>query len=102
MTYNKYIVTHEVDFGTAQEPGKKRFGNAYIIANCYDHSLPSFQRMIAMAKKAFPRIKDKEIECRTVIYSSWCKGCPVIKFPVPPDSQREGWTETSSMPDVAW
>jgi len=95
MTYKKYIITWTT-------PGVVLRSEAYIIAECYEHGLLFFQGMIRIAKKFFPDLKDKEIELRTVVYSSWCKGCPLIHFPVPAGSKRRGWTVLKGSPDVGW
>ena len=78
------------------------YTNGFIIANHYCHSLASFLAMVAEARKAFPELKDADVECRTVQQSGWCKRCPIIQFSLGVGSEAEGWTQQERLTDVSW
>lgn len=100
-SYHKYIVSHS--WGNNATHDEYRSGNAFIIPNNYDHSLAGFIRMLKEARKSFPSLKLSDVECLTVLQSSWCKGCPLIRFPVEPDIKIEGWeNQEKRLPDVVW
>lgn len=90
---NKYIRTHYVEDGS-------KSGNAFIIANNSDHSLKGFRKLLKEARKAFPDLKEDDVECRTVVNSSWCEGGAVLRFPCPPDIVIDGWTNVEKLPNV--
>jgi hypothetical protein len=87
MNFHKFIVTSRC--------GSSESGNAYLLADNYDKSLASFLQLVIEARKDFD-VNDARVECRIVLHSRWCKGCPVIRFSVPPHIVKEGWTNTDS------
>jgi len=88
----KFIATHESLAG--------RFGNAYIIPDHCSHSIKTFLALVTEARRDFPELRDVDIECRTVVESAWCRGCPIIHFAVKADLVREGWVNVETLPDV--
>ena len=89
-----FIIQHEVDFaplvrdeGTGefvkQGSNKKSFCNGFVIASHYNHSIDAYMELVGWAVDRLPQINRSEIELRTVARSGWCKGCPMIRFPLP-------------------
>jgi hypothetical protein len=93
--YHKFIVTHKTKSG-------ETFGNAYIVPDNYDHSSAALKQLFAEARKSFSKLTCHDIEVRTITYSKTYKGCPVICFPVPPNTKRKGWMNLKERPDIAW
>lgn len=85
MGFRKYICTHGIPSSDT------KFGNAIIIPDNYCHTLSAYRRLFHEAKKSFPNLKPDDVECRTVVRSSWCKSMPIITFAVPPNTEIEGW-----------
>lgn len=73
---------------------------AVIIAERYDHSLFMFQNLFEEAKKDFPKLRERDVECYNVVKSSSVKGCPMIKFDT--YEPREGYHTTERLNDVEW
>ena len=97
-TFHKYIATHSVEFEKDKPP--TRFSNAWLMPNNYCHSLAAFMKLVEEARKDFPKLKDEDVECLTVVHSSWCKGFPIIRFTVPADTKRAGWYDCERLPDI--
>ncbi len=93
MSQAKYIRTHQTSGGT-------RFGNAFLVANHYSHSLAAFRELLTEAQKSFPELTEDDIECRTVRESSWCNNCAVIRFSVPADTVKDGWFNCETLPNL--
>lgn len=90
----KFIRTHSF------EGVEARYGNAFIVANQYYHSLKLFGELFAEAQKSFPELSEADVECVTVIESGSCKGCPVLRFSCKADIVVDGWTSCESLPDI--
>ncbi len=88
--YHKFIIT------------SNETSHAVVMSDCYDHALPAFQRMIAVARRAFSTVKDEAIKLRTVTQSSTFKDLPFIYFKVPANSRRKGWENLKSWPDMGF
>ena len=89
-----YIVTHEA--------GGRVYSNGYLIPDNYDHSVAAFLRLARWAAKRFPDLKLADIECRTVTESRWCKGCPIIRFPLPAGTAHSDFTSCRKLQDVIY
>ncbi len=108
IEYRKYLVTHSVNFGDID--GTCWFTNGFIIPNHYNHSITSFEEMVAEALKSFPKIPRSEFECLTVRESSWCKSCPIIRFLIGDGKGAtsnidcpDDWTVCKDrLPDISW
>lgn len=96
--YKKYIVTHK--WGNDNEHTSS---NAFILPDHYDHSLESYKEMVDEARKDFPDVPDSEMDCRTVVRSSWVKGFPIIRFSVPANTVMKDWQSCEGrLPDIGW
>jgi len=90
---SRYIVTHK--------SGKSTFSNAFIVAGNYDNSLHGFRLLLLEAQKDFPDLTEESAECRTVLKSGWCQGCPALRFSVEPNTVRDGWLSVNDrLPDI--
>lgn len=95
-TYAKFIVSHS--WGNDKE---YRSGNAFIIPNNYTYSLAAFDAMFELARQSFPQLKREDVECRRVVSSQHCLGCPVLRFSCTPDTVIDGWKNYENrIPDV--
>lgn len=79
-----------------------RGANGFIIARNYDKSLAGYRRLFRVARKTFPKLKMDDVECLVVRDSGWCKGCPIIRFPVKHGVKRKGWTSCERIPDATY
>lgn len=79
-----FIIHHAVDFGA--KDGTKTFCNGFVISDGYQYTLAEYQKLIDWAVERLPQINQDEVELRTVAKSTWCKGCPMIRFPLPVES----------------
>lgn len=101
---HKMIVTH-----VSGNPGLKEddpckiyhHANAFIWPNHYSKSLEAYFDLFVEARKDFRELGMDSVECLTVIESRWCKGVPILRFKVSPNTQKEGWkNRTKDLPDM--
>lgn len=64
-------------------PAKKmrRVGHAYLLRG-YGDCWSSYKRMVRMAKRINPRLRDDDIVISKVTKSSYCQGFSLVQFPV--------------------
>lgn len=94
----KFIVSHN------SSDRKYRSGNVFVVAS-YNTSLETYQRLFAEVQKDFPEqnLKPKDIECGTIIGSSWANRCAAIRFSIVPDTKREGYeNREDKLPDATF
>jgi hypothetical protein len=80
-------------------------GFGFIIPNNYDHSIAAFKKLFDEATKSFPSLTGEMVECRTVVASGHCKGCPIIRFPIAEHwlENADGWKICKNgLPDISW
>lgn len=95
----KYIVTHSIEYDDGHVA---YYSNGVIIASTYNHSIKLYQNLLEEVQKSFPELTESQVECRTVVESRWCKGLPMLFFPLKPQTIAEGWRNVSELPDVKY
>lgn len=75
---------------------------AMLVCVRYDHSLSMYNTLFKEAKKSFPELKKKNVECFHVTKSSSMKGCPLIKFPISDNVEKEGWSRVQNVDIDVW
>ena len=105
--YNKYIVTYtlcHISVGSDDIcTDKPIIVNGYIISNNYNVTLTTYEELATEARRDFPKLKDSDIECRTVLQSDWCKRCAAISFQLPPDpalTMKDYTNYKNRLPDI--
>jgi hypothetical protein len=92
----KYIFTHSVGYDNGKE---KKYANAFLIPRNYDRSFEGYKLLVKEAKKDFPDLVDDEIHCGVVVDSTWCKGMPILRFPLPLGTTKDGYVQFEGRPD---
>jgi hypothetical protein len=75
----------------SEEAPSGHAGRAFVFHG-YGKQLATYQGMAVFAKKDFPDLEDREIDCGEVTHSPYMKGFAVISFLVKCKQPPEGWT----------
>ena len=87
----KFIATHK--WGNNPTNDEFTNSNGFILSCTYDYSIKGFNELAAIAKKDFPFLKDSDIECFIVTKSSYNKGFPGVRFALPENQTKEGYSQ---------
>lgn len=87
---DKFICTHH--WGDNKEFTNS---NGFILSCTYDYSVKGFKELAKIARKDFPFLKDRDIECFIVTKSSYNKGFPGVRFALPENFKRAGYRDVS-------
>jgi len=90
--YDKRIITHR--WGNNPTNDEFTSSNGFVIsAGTYSRSLAFLKAAAAEAKHDFPGLKDEDIEPFIITRSTYNKGFAGIRFPLPENAVRSGYSQ---------
>lgn len=96
MKFDKRIITHK--WGNNPTNDEYTSSNGFVISGgSYGRSLAFYQSLAAEAKKDFPHLTDDQIECFVIVRSSYNNGFAGVRFQLPENTSKSGYSADSKL-----
>ena len=90
--YDKRIATHK--WGSNETNDEFTNSNGFVISNgSYSRSIAFFNELANEAKRDFPELLDSDIECFVITKSTYNKGFAGVRFPLPANTRKAGYSD---------